>query len=312
MGGTELPQATWAGSAVYSPAFGSVIVIGGQEYSGTTNVPVAMNDIIVINPTTGSYTKWNQTISTTGTLPATRWGHSTVMDANNTNAIMFGGCNDNREAMNDVWLYNINNRAWSPQKTTGTPPSARCRHSAIVIGKYMFVLFGGRNGVFGPDLNVALDINTWTWTTAPVFGTPPVSSASPSASSTHSSSVSKPSSSQTSTGGTEVKESSGISGGAIAGIVVGSIAGVGIIGALLFFFVFKKRNRYSNTNDHGDEEFPKGGVATNGMNTDKYPQGEYGRTPKFEDNATKPDNIIGGPALAPGRIMLEPVKPDGE
>ncbi|KAL0088256.1 hypothetical protein F4703DRAFT_1845178 [Phycomyces blakesleeanus] len=315
-GGSQLPQATWSSSMVYSSAYSSIIIFGGQQYSDTT-IPVSMKDIFSINLQTGVYSKLSQTVATTGDLPATRWGQSTVMDPTNNYAVMFGGCNDAGEAMNDVWLYEIGKRAWSIQTTTGIPPTPRCRHSAVVIGKYMLVLFGGNNGVFNSDINVALDMTTWAWTTTPAigspsdFGTPIVSppSPSPNASATLSSSGPKASSTQASeeilgNGGS----SSRISGGAIAGIVVGSIVGGGIIGALIFF-VFKRRNKYSNANEveekDSDVEF-----AINEGNITSSPQSGEGSSTNYANRILKPDQKIGGPALPIGRIMLEPVKPD--
>ncbi|KAL0088258.1 hypothetical protein J3Q64DRAFT_1724770 [Phycomyces blakesleeanus] len=299
-GGSSLPQATWASSMVYATAYSTLLVIGGQQHSNTT-VPVAMDDVIAVNVQTGVYSKWNDTKSTTGSLPPTRWGHSMIMDSSNTNGIMFGGCNDNGEAMNDLWLYNVANHTWSPQKTTGTPPTPRCRHSAVVVGKYMFVLFGGNNAVFGTDLNVALDITTWKWTTAPVFGNPP-------ASSTTSGSTSEPTSSSVTI--SDDDGSSGISGGAIAGIVVGALAGVGIIGALLFFFVFKKRSRYSSADNHADD-FSKGETAANNQNDAIPSQAREGQKNVSPEKMIKPDQSVPGSALPTGRIMLESVKPDG-
>ncbi|KAI9024990.1 hypothetical protein CLU79DRAFT_745709 [Phycomyces nitens] len=314
-GGSQLPQATWSSSMVYSSAFSSILIFGGQQYSDTT-IPVAMNDIISINLQTGVYSKLSQTSSATGELPATRWGHSTVMDPTNVYAVMFGGCSDPGKAMNDLWLYNIAKRSWSPQPTTGIPPSPRCRHSAVVIGKYMFILFGGNNGVFDSDINVALDMSTWTWTTSPLigapadFGTPVVPPTPSNATSAPSSVGSVPIASPTQAieSITDTKTSSGISGGAIAGIVVGSIAGIGVIGALLFFFVFKNRNKYSNANNEPDDKYTASEIG-NGMNNSSS-QVEGG-TSNSGDRMIKPDQIFGGSALPMGRIMLEAVKPEG-
>lgn len=47
------------------------------------------------------------------------------------------------------------------------------------------------------------------------------------------------------------QKKSGLSGGAIAGIVVGSVAGIGIIGLLAFLFLIKRRN----SDDEEDDDF---------------------------------------------------------
>ncbi|OAD80572.1 hypothetical protein PHYBLDRAFT_156919 [Phycomyces blakesleeanus NRRL 1555(-)] len=173
----------------------------------------------------------------------------------------------------------------------------------------MFVLFGGNNAVFGTDLNVALDMTTWKWTTAPVFGTPPVSSSAPSSpSSTPSGSI--PKATATAAPKNDDDKSSGLSGGAIAGIVIGALAGVAIIGALLFFFVFKKRDKYANANNHTDN-FSKGEAVSNKLNDEILSQPREGHKDISPEKGIKPDQSLPGPALPPGRIMLEPVKPDG-
>ncbi|KAL0089515.1 hypothetical protein F4703DRAFT_1791810 [Phycomyces blakesleeanus] len=299
LNGSAPIQDTWAASMVYSTTYSLLIIIGGEQGSEVSG-PVAMDDIIAVNIKTNLYSKWNDTISTTGSLPPTRWAHSLIMDPTNTNAIMFGGCDNNGGAMNDLWLYNVVKRTWSPQKTTGTPPTPRCRHSAVVVGKYMFILFGGNNDVFNADINVALDMNTWEWTTAPVIGTPSISS-----------STSGSNSNPTSPGviSSNKDDTSGISGGAIAGIVVGAIAGVGIIGAL-FFFVFKRRNRYSNANNHS-EDFSKEENLINKQNNVIPSQSVDKRAYASPETMVKPDQSVPGSALPAGRIILEPVKPNG-
>ncbi|KAL0090245.1 hypothetical protein J3Q64DRAFT_1696625 [Phycomyces blakesleeanus] len=304
-GGLPLPQATWAASMVYSTTYSVLLVVGGEQGSSVSG-PVAMDDIIAVNLKTSVYSKWNDTISTTGSLPPTRWAHSLIMDPTNTNAIMFGGCDNNGGAMNDLWLYNVVKRTWSPQKTTGTPPTPRCRHSAVVVGKYMFILFGGNNDVFNADINVALDMNTWEWTTAPVIGTPPVSSSTPSKPSlTPSDSISKPTSFEVLSSNKE--DSSGISGGVIAGISVGATAGVGIIGALFFFFVFKKRNRYSRANNHV-EYFTKDDNFISKQNAPIPSHLSEGYREISPGKDIRPNQLLPGPALPSGRIMLAPVK----
>ncbi|OAD80568.1 hypothetical protein PHYBLDRAFT_161209 [Phycomyces blakesleeanus NRRL 1555(-)] len=300
---TQLPPFTWASSMVYSYVYRSLFIFGGKQLSAT-EVTASMSDITVVSPQTGVYSKWKNIRSTSGSLPPARWGHSTIIDSSNRTVVMFGGCNDSGKAMNDLWLFNLDDAVWSPQETTGTPPTPRCRHSVVVLGKYMLVLFGGNDGTFNSDINVALDMTTWKWTNAPTNILP--SDSSPPIDFPNSSSP------QGSEGINEGGDSSSnISGGAIAGIVIGSIVGIGIIGGL-FFFVSKKRNRYLSANAHVEELVGKDEITANQIHNENLSQARGSDSTKPLENTIKPDLKFGGMALPQGPIILEPVKPHGK
>ncbi|KAL0082973.1 hypothetical protein J3Q64DRAFT_1750940 [Phycomyces blakesleeanus] len=163
------PQATWDSSMVYSPLDNLLIVIGGYEYL-EKSVLVKMDDIIAIDIGEKKYSKLTGTTSLSGSLPESRHGHTAIMDPTNKFVVMFGGCDSNMVGMNDIWLYNIESRTWEKKNTYGTPPSKRCRHSVVVVENYMIVLFGEYLGYATDDIAMALDLNTWTWTSQPVFG----------------------------------------------------------------------------------------------------------------------------------------------
>ena len=54
----------------------------------------------------------------------------------------FGGCNA-QQFFNDTWSFNISTREWTELQCTGSIPSPREGHNAVIIDDVMYV-FGGR------------------------------------------------------------------------------------------------------------------------------------------------------------------------
>ena len=54
----------------------------------------------------------------------------------------FGGC-DAQQYFNDTWSFNISTGEWTELQCTGSIPSPRGGHDAVVIDDVMYV-FGGR------------------------------------------------------------------------------------------------------------------------------------------------------------------------
>ncbi|RUS29457.1 hypothetical protein BC938DRAFT_480643, partial [Jimgerdemannia flammicorona] len=55
------------------------------------------------------------------------------------------------------------NLSWYVPSTTGTAPSQRVAHSAVMVGTIAFILFGQINNNTVDNNIYALDTNTWTW-----------------------------------------------------------------------------------------------------------------------------------------------------
>jgi len=75
--------------------------------------------------------------------------------------------------LNDTHVLDVNSSRWIKPKISGTPPTARYGHSAVLAGSRIIV-FGGKGpkGVVNRDLH-ALDPVTMTWYQGPEGGGAP-------------------------------------------------------------------------------------------------------------------------------------------
>jgi N-acetylneuraminic acid mutarotase len=53
----------------------------------------------------------------------------------------FGG-HSGRHDFNDTWSFNVSTRKWTKLQCTGSVPSPRAGHAAVLVGDVMYV-FGG-------------------------------------------------------------------------------------------------------------------------------------------------------------------------
>ena len=72
----------------------------------------------------------------------------------------FGGRGDGEHFFNDTWSFNISTRKWTELQCTGSIPSPRSAHAAVLVDNVMYV-FGGRDtdGTRFGDLT-ALDLSS--------------------------------------------------------------------------------------------------------------------------------------------------------
>ena len=65
----------------------------------------------------------------------------------------FGGYGGSHNLFNDTWSFNIPTRKWTELQCTGSIPSPRAGHGAVLVGDVMYV-FGGRtsDGTYLGDL----------------------------------------------------------------------------------------------------------------------------------------------------------------
>ncbi|PRP80652.1 leucine carboxyl methyltransferase 2-like [Planoprotostelium fungivorum] len=76
--------------------------------------------------------------------------------------VLFGGRGGPDKAYNDLWVYDTEENSWKMMETLGTPPQARWRHSATLLGDKLIV-YGGRdrNSFFSDTFT--LDLPTLSW-----------------------------------------------------------------------------------------------------------------------------------------------------
>ncbi|KAK4510035.1 carnitine O-acetyltransferase yat1 [Mucor velutinosus] len=121
-------------------------------------------------------------MATMGDIPPARYSFSTVNGLDGKSIVLFGGQNatdtQTFDATNDIYVLDTCTLNWSQPVISGTPPTARAGHEAIVYGdQYMIVMMGiqSYDSTAGPiytDDTAILDMKTWTW----VSSIPPTSS----------------------------------------------------------------------------------------------------------------------------------------
>jgi hypothetical protein len=153
-------------SVVYDSVRDRLLVFGG-----TDTYDNGFNDV------------WSLTLSGTpmwtpltpgGTPPPPRFGHTAIYDAARDRMVIFGGANS-VNSMNDVWALALGGSpAWTPLAPTGTPPSPRFYHSAILEpARDRMIAFGGLQQV---ETNEAWALSlaaTPAWTTLAPSGAAP-------------------------------------------------------------------------------------------------------------------------------------------
>ncbi|GMH07879.1 hypothetical protein Nepgr_009719 [Nepenthes gracilis] len=108
-----------------------------------------------------------------GALPQPRSGHSAV-NIGKSKIVIFGGLVD-KQFLNDITVYDAENRLWFQPECTGSGsdgqagPSPRAFHVAVAIDCHLFI-FGGRSG--GKRLGDfwVLDTDIWQWSELTSFG----------------------------------------------------------------------------------------------------------------------------------------------
>ncbi|KAF8499857.1 hypothetical protein F5888DRAFT_1921663 [Russula emetica] len=83
----------------------------------------------------------------------------------------FGGY-DGQHDFNDTWSFNILTRKWTELQCTGSIPSPRAGHAAVLVGDIMYVFGGNADGINLGDLT-ALNLSTQRWTAFQDIGPSP-------------------------------------------------------------------------------------------------------------------------------------------
>ena len=173
-------------SAIYdSSSTGKrMIVFGGMD-----DFVAPYNDVWSYSLASATPGNWSP-LTTTGTPPLPRFGHSAVYDPLNNRMIVFGGIAlvppppppptlfPTFEHQNDVHVLNLTTLAWSQPAITGTPPTLRAFHSAIYDSMNERMVVYGGNGSGGQELDDVYFLSLggaapFSWT-SPGLGARPV------------------------------------------------------------------------------------------------------------------------------------------
>ncbi|KAI5807698.1 hypothetical protein DFH27DRAFT_640726 [Peziza echinospora] len=102
-----------------------------------------------------------------GDIPCVRMGHTTI-HWRDDKLIIFGGENDQRTFLSDVYFFDVNTATWSRPTVHGIPPRGRARHAVTLHDDKMFVV-GGSDGLQVLDDISYLDLRTMTWSRSWTF-----------------------------------------------------------------------------------------------------------------------------------------------
>jgi len=147
------PAPRAAHASAYDPATDRMIIFGGYDgtsyYNDTWAFDIAAKTWANLHPS--------------GSVPASRGGHSFVYDPASKTMILFGGWNGRTE-YNDTWAYDLAENTWTNLRPSGRAPAARDSQAmAYDAENKVIILFGGWSATKEYDDTWAYDpaANTW-------------------------------------------------------------------------------------------------------------------------------------------------------
>ena len=145
----------------FDPSSGQIYAFGGQDQLGASNSLYAFAT---------ESRKWTK-LSPIGTLPAPRFGQTTIFDNKRNRVILFGG--QGQGFFNDTWAYEISSNRWV-QLAPGEGPSRRYGHSAIYdTNQDRMIISHGFTDAGRFDDTWSLDLATNSWRNiSPASGRP--------------------------------------------------------------------------------------------------------------------------------------------
>ena len=158
------PEPRFNHTAIYDPVEGEMVIYGGSQADTT------FGDVWRFSFARSSWSK----VSTVGSAPEPRDGHSAIYYPVENSMIVFGGWH-NGSPSNDVWKLSLTSGAWTQVLTSGVPPAPRTRHSAVYYPEdESMILFGGQ-GTDNQEYNDVwtLNLKTAQWSQVPISGTAP-------------------------------------------------------------------------------------------------------------------------------------------
>lgn len=80
------------------------------------------------------------------------WRPTSLLLTCAANFLIFGGCDEDERALNDLYLLDIGSTTWTSPATTGSVPSPRYGHSVTLLPAVRkVVVLGGTNGKLSSD-----------------------------------------------------------------------------------------------------------------------------------------------------------------
>jgi len=115
------------------------------------------NDCYRFSFTTSEWTA----VRVTGTAPGARSAPATVVHEGHGMMYVFGGY-DGARSLNDLFRFDLATSEWAQVRVSGTPPSQRGGHTAVVHGDTMYT-FGGKSGrsPFNDLCGFSFERGTW-------------------------------------------------------------------------------------------------------------------------------------------------------
>ncbi|MBI5708734.1 MAG: hypothetical protein HZC42_00265 [Candidatus Eisenbacteria bacterium] len=159
------PSACWGPTIVYDAASDRMVVFGGMVGAYPTGQLFGLN--------LSGTPLWDTVPSTPAPGPTARAMHSAILDPLRSREILFGGTDGSH--LNDIWALSLGSSpAWTPLGTSGTPPTPRRLHGAVLDAVHdRMIVFGGYDGGFYNDVWTLTLAGTPTWTQLSPTGTPP-------------------------------------------------------------------------------------------------------------------------------------------
>ena len=128
-----------------------MLIFGGNNFD-------AVNELFAFDIARHEWSK----LEPSGTPPRKRYGHQAVITADGR-MVVFGGYNGSFDDVHELHTGTLS-PSWRRIATSGTSPSARDGHSAVLAPDgYTMLVFGGFDGKNQLDDLAALDTKTFKW-----------------------------------------------------------------------------------------------------------------------------------------------------
>lgn len=136
-----------------------ILLVGGKTEPGSDRISVWAFD---------TETECWSLVEAKGDIPVARSGH-TVVKASSV-LILFGGEDAKRRKLNDLHMFDLKSLTWLPLHCTGTGPSVRSNHVAVLYDDKTLFIFGGTSKSKTLNDLYSLDFETMIWSRIKIRG----------------------------------------------------------------------------------------------------------------------------------------------